>query len=89
MIPIPGVRAIQIGLGGEAVRRYVNEWIVRIQDVTETAHQLGRDLELGTTPRQLPPELEVPYPLSPELRASLASLSGSQIIDSIGLSGTL
>jgi hypothetical protein len=28
-------RSIQIGLSGEAVFRYVNEWIVEIQDITE------------------------------------------------------
>ena len=31
-------RAIQIGLSGEAVRRYASEWIQRITDVTGLAH---------------------------------------------------
>ncbi|AVR99315.1 DUF4291 domain-containing protein [Pseudoduganella armeniaca] len=37
--PLPH-RAIQIGLSGEAVRLYVNEWIERITDVTPLAHEI-------------------------------------------------
>jgi hypothetical protein len=37
--PLPS-RAIQIGLSGEAMSRYVNEWIDRITDVTELAHSI-------------------------------------------------
>ena len=33
-------RTIQIGLGNEAVRHYVNEWICRILDVTTLAHEI-------------------------------------------------
>jgi len=33
-------RAIQIGLTGVAVTKYVDEWIVRIEDVTPLAHQI-------------------------------------------------
>ena len=33
-------RAIQIGLGKEAVRHYVNEWICRISDITPLAHDI-------------------------------------------------
>lgn len=33
-------RAIQIGLRGEAVELYVNEWIQGIEDVTALAHQI-------------------------------------------------
>jgi hypothetical protein len=36
-------RAIQIGLTGDALRRYVDEWAVDITDVTELAHTI-RDL---------------------------------------------
>jgi hypothetical protein len=36
-----GHRAIQIGLSGEAVRRYVEEWTVAITDVTPLAHRIG------------------------------------------------
>jgi hypothetical protein len=33
-------RAIQIGLSGEAVRRYVSEWIVAISEVTAMAQAI-------------------------------------------------
>jgi hypothetical protein len=35
--PIAGIRAIQVGLSGEAVERYVHKWTVRIEDVTPLA----------------------------------------------------
>lgn len=37
--PLPH-RAIQIGLGKEAVRRYVGDWIARVSDVTPLAHEM-------------------------------------------------
>src|SRR5262245_18650133 len=59
--PLPH-RAIQIGLSGEAVIRYVEEWITTITDVTGLAHAvhahvLRSDLELA---KSLLP-LERPY----------------------------
>jgi len=33
-------RSIQIGLGGEAVRRYIDEWTQRIEEVTPLAHRV-------------------------------------------------
>ncbi|ENX05240.1 DUF4291 domain-containing protein [Acinetobacter courvalinii] len=38
-------RAIQIGLGHEAVQLYVNEWIKSITDVTPLAHQIHALIE--------------------------------------------
>ena len=38
--PLP-YRTIQIGLGREAVRRYVNEWIQKITDITHIAHHIN------------------------------------------------
>lgn len=38
---VEGVRAIQIGLSGDAVRRYVEEWTVCIEDLTPLAHRLA------------------------------------------------
>lgn len=37
--PLPH-RAIQIGLSKEAVKRYVNQWVRRITDVTPLAHEI-------------------------------------------------
>jgi Domain of unknown function (DUF4291) len=48
--PLPH-RAIQIGLSGEAVRRYVQVWITGITegitDVTALAHDIGADVKAG------------------------------------------
>jgi hypothetical protein len=35
-------RAIQVGLSGEAVARYVDEWIVCLSDLTSLFHQVGK-----------------------------------------------
>ncbi|URD67114.1 DUF4291 domain-containing protein [Conchiformibius steedae DSM 2580] len=61
--PLP-YRAIQIGLTGEAVQHYVNDWIVSINEVTDTAHRI-RDLvvqgETAAAAALLPVECEYPY----------------------------
>ena len=66
------VRAIQIGLAGEAVTRYVNEWIVRVEDVTSVAHRVADAVNGGPIPDSLPDKLEHPYPLSPAMRLKLS-----------------
>jgi uncharacterized protein DUF4291 len=58
-------RAIQIGLGGEAVVRYAREWIVGITDVTPLAvrirqHVVSGDLAVGYA--ALPSETAYPLP---------------------------
>ncbi len=56
-------RSIQVGLSGEAVNRYVNDWILNITEITDMAHDIhdmviaGRDDEAAN---MLP--LERPYP---------------------------
>ncbi|GAA3057279.1 DUF4291 domain-containing protein [Actinokineospora globicatena] len=67
-----GYRSLQLGLAGEATRRYADEWIVSITDVTELAHTIhehvrNRDLEAA---RQLLP-VERPYPVADSLLAHL------------------
>ncbi|PGH14800.1 hypothetical protein AJ79_02816 [Helicocarpus griseus UAMH5409] len=37
-----GYRSLQVGLGGEAVDRFVDEWTVGIRDVTGLMRELGR-----------------------------------------------
>jgi hypothetical protein len=61
--PLP-YRSLQLGLAGEAARRYADEWTVSITDVTPLAHQihdLVRDGELDAAAKLLPAER--PYPL--------------------------
>ena len=40
-------RTIQIGLSKEAVHRYVNEWICRISEVTQLAHEIHALVQQG------------------------------------------
>ncbi|MEO0883269.1 MAG: DUF4291 domain-containing protein [Pseudomonadota bacterium] len=41
-------RSIQIGLSGEAVKRYVNKWVIRIEDIAPTAHEIYRLMRQGS-----------------------------------------
>lgn len=52
-------RSLQLGLAGEAVRRYADEWIVQIRDVTPLAHRvhaLVREGRLDAARALLPDE---------------------------------
>jgi uncharacterized protein DUF4291 len=58
-------RAIQVGLGGEAVDRYVDEWITGIEDVTPVAHEIARLVSAGerdAASRLLPVERPLALP---------------------------
>jgi hypothetical protein len=44
--PLPH-RTIQIGLSGDAMRRYVRDWIKAITDVTALAHEICADVDAG------------------------------------------
>ncbi|MFI7542975.1 DUF4291 domain-containing protein [Actinoplanes sp. NPDC049599] len=61
-------RSLQLGLGGEAVPRYVDEWTVSITDVTE----LARRVRATRDPALLPPER--PYPAPARNSATAPSL---------------
>lgn len=65
--PLPH-RAIQIGLGREAVGLYVNEWIQQVTDVTPLAHQIcslvaaGRSADaMSALPREVVYEQQAHY----------------------------
>nr|WP_168516731.1 DUF4291 domain-containing protein [Streptomyces sp. S1D4-11]QIZ01313.1 DUF4291 domain-containing protein [Streptomyces sp. S1D4-11] len=65
-------RSLQLGLSGEAVGRYADEWTVAISDVTPLAreiHELVCRSELDAAAGLLPPEH--PYPAGDELLAAL------------------
>ncbi|MFD8590601.1 DUF4291 domain-containing protein [Streptomyces sp. NPDC059637] len=69
--PLP-YRSLQLGLAGEAARRYADEWTVSITDVTPLAqevHALVRAGDLAAA-RGLLPE-EPPYPADDGLLARL------------------
>ncbi|MFJ9775354.1 DUF4291 domain-containing protein [Kitasatospora sp. NPDC101157] len=60
-------RAIQVGLRGGAVRRYADEWIRRITDVTGLAERVRRERDPGLLP------VETPYPMSAAVAARLGA----------------
>lgn len=70
-------RAIQVGLSGEAVNRYCDEWIRSITDITATARQASQIVRAGRladAARDLP--VEQAYPLSPALAQRIGAECG-------------
>jgi len=68
-------RSIQIGLRGEAVNKYVNEWIVSIKDITSQMHimsKLIQEKKLDQAKQLLP--IEEVYPLTTELASRIKKL---------------
>ena len=67
-------RSLQVGLSGPAVTRYLDEWIVGLEDVTGLAHQIRDLLRAGDRPaaESLLP-VETPYPLPPSIGARIAA----------------
>jgi hypothetical protein len=67
-------RSLQLGLSGEAVDRYVDDWIVSISDVTSLAQQIRttvRGGDAGAASALLP--TEQPYPLTNALSITIAA----------------
>jgi hypothetical protein len=65
-------RSIQVGLSGEAVDRYVDEWITAITDVTPVMRQIHghlRDYELHKAVKLVPHE--PPYELPEDLARAI------------------
>lgn len=62
--PLPE-RAIQVGLSGEAVKRYVRDWIIGVTDVTGFVHSIRSEIRQGCTEgamQKLPVERHYPLP---------------------------
>ncbi|MBD5135129.1 MAG: DUF4291 domain-containing protein [Lachnospiraceae bacterium] len=51
-----GYRSIQLGLRGDAVRKYVYEWIVNITDITDYVKELNEKKNMGLDISSLLPE---------------------------------
>ena len=51
-------RAIQIGIRGPALRQYVNEWIIGLEEVTELAKEVQRAVRENGRPCDVPVERE-------------------------------
>ena len=70
--PLPH-RSIQIGLTGEAVPRYVNEWIQNISEITDVAqkiHALIAQDKLAAAQALLPPERVYPFDWETDFQAA-------------------
>ncbi len=52
-------RSIQLGLRGGALRKYVDEWIVNIADITEYVKKLSKKMNMGIDISSLLPKEEV------------------------------
>lgn len=67
-------RSLQLGLGGSAVPRYVDQWTTAITDVTGLAREIRALLDAGdeNAARALLP-VERPYPLPPEIAEHLGA----------------
>lgn len=59
-------RSLQVGLGGVAVERYVDDWVVGIEDITAMVEELR---ERAPDDRRSSLPIELPYPLPPEVAA--------------------
>lgn len=62
-------RAIQLGLRGESLRRYVEEWTVRIEDITPFVKEQHAALQRDPASLLCPDERA--YPVSPEIAERL------------------
>jgi hypothetical protein len=65
-------RSLQIGLSGEAVHRYLNDWIIGIEDVTDRVRAIAGMVAAGQheLARTLVPA-ELPYRLEADLAAAI------------------
>ncbi len=76
MTPLPH-RAIQIGLSGEAVTRYVDEWIRGVTDVTALATGVRRALaDDGRSSAEAMLPAEERYPLPDHIRDRIGASPG-------------
>ena len=70
--PLP-YRSIQIGLTGEAVPRYVNEWIQNISEITDLAqhiHALVAQDDIAAAQELLPTERVYPFDWETDFQAA-------------------
>ena len=56
-----GRRAIQLGIKGETVRKYVNEWIVNITDITDKVIEMRNSIQNGTFSESVLPQEKKVY----------------------------
>ncbi|MGB1285906.1 MAG: DUF4291 domain-containing protein [Aggregatilineales bacterium] len=68
-------RAIQIGIRGRTVYRYVDEWIIGLEDVTDLAHTIHQHVKMKQPLDDLVLPDERLYPVDDELAAIIGTES--------------
>ena len=48
--------AIQLGIKGETVKKYINDWIVNITDITDKVIEMRNSIQNGTFSEVMLPE---------------------------------
>ena len=51
-----GRRAIQLGIKGETVKKYINDWIVNITDITDKVIEMRNSIQNGTFSESVLPQ---------------------------------
>mgnify|MGYP000845075669 FL=1 len=51
-----GRRAIQLGIKGETVKKYINDWIVNITDITDKVVEMRNSIQNGTFSESVLPQ---------------------------------
>ena len=51
-----GRRAIQLGIKGEMVKKYINDWIVNITDITDKVIEMRNSIQNGTFSESMLPQ---------------------------------
>jgi hypothetical protein len=77
LTPQPRVRSIQIGLSGDAVRRYVDDWIVGLEDVTAEIQRVRDLAKVSVEAAEAALPVERPYPISDEVAAHIGATPGA------------
>ena len=67
-------RAVQLGLKGSMVKRYVTDWIVKISDITDTVIEMRKSIKTKTFDNTMLP-IECEYPLNERLKRTLGIIT--------------
>ena len=54
-----GRRAIQLGIKGETVKKYINDWIVNITDITDKVIEMRNSIQNGTFSESILPKEKI------------------------------
>ena len=63
-------RAIQLGLKGNIIKNYVNDWIVKISDISDQVIEIRESIKSKTFKKSMLP-IEYEYPLEEQLKKIL------------------